>query len=154
MTIDFIALKVALRPQPFVFWKPIECSHLLFGNGYAYIHCERDLRPSELIWLSPDCAEPYLSEIGQLLYRFFHPSNGKCCLPDSMSVLHYRGYTEDSIHGISVLHHARNTLEAAVTRETYDKTVYQNGGIHSGMLETNSDPHGCANGPAGKLLKR
>lgn len=139
---------------PFVFWKLIECNRLLFGNGYAYIHRDRDLRPVELIWLPPDCVDPYLTENGQLLYRFYHPNNGKGYLLDPMSVLHYKAYTEDGIHGISVLHHAWNTLEAAAAREAYDKAVYENGGSPAGTLETNSDLHGYANGPDGKILQR
>lgn len=140
--------------SPFVFWKLIECNRLLFGNGYAYIHRDGDLRPVELIWLPPDCVEPYLTESGKLLYRFYHPNNGKGYLLDPMSVLHYKGYTEDGIHGISVLHHARNTLEAAAAREDYEKAVYQNGGSPAGTLETDSDLHGYANGPDGKILQR
>lgn len=139
---------------PFVFWKLIECNRLLFGNGYAYIHRDRDLRPVELIWLPPDCVDPYLTESGQLLYRFYHPNNGKGYLLDPMNVLHYKAYTEDGIHGISVLHHARNTLETAAAREAYDKAVYENGGSPAGTLETDSDLHGYANGPDGKILKR
>lgn len=140
--------------SPFVFWKLIECNRLLFGNGYAYIHRDRDLRPVELIWLPPDCVDPYLTESGKLLYRFYHPNNGRGYLLDPMSVLHYKGYTEDGIHGISVLHHARNTLEAAAAREAYDKAVYENGGSPAGTLETDSDLHGYANGPDGKFIQR
>lgn len=90
----------------------------------------------------------------KLLYRFYHPNNGKGYLLDPMSVLHYKGYTEDGIHGISVLHHARNTLEAAAAREAYDKAVYENGGSPAGTLETDSDLHGYAKGTDGQPLKR
>lgn len=139
---------------PFTFWKLIECNRLLFGNGYAYIHRDGDLRPVELIWLPPDCVDPYLTESGKLLYRFYHPNNGRGYLLDPMSVLHYKAYTEDGIHGISVLHHARNTMETAAAREAYDKAVYENGGSPAGTLETATDLSGYAKDPDGKAIQR
>ncbi|WP_302658311.1 phage portal protein [uncultured Dysosmobacter sp.] len=139
---------------PFTFWKLMECNRLLFGNGYAYIHRDGNGRPVELIWLPPDCVEPYLAADGRLLYRFFHPTNGRGYLLDPMEVLHYKAYTEDGIHGISVLRHARDTLEAAAAREAYDKAVYQNGGSPAGTLETDTDLRGYAKGPDGKPLQR
>lgn len=120
------------------------CNEVLRGNAYAWIN--RDSRtgyPTELIPLPPDCVTIHTDTLGHLWYLFVHPVTGKATKLRQDDVLHYKAYSEDGIHGISVLRRASMTLDTASAAQKYERSMWRNGGQPSGILTTQSDLGGA-----------
>lgn len=116
------------------------CNEVLRGNAYAWIN--RDPRtgyPVELIPLPPDYVTIRTDNMGHLWYLFIHPVTGKSTKLRQDDVLHYKAYSEDGIHGISVLRRASMTLDTASAALRYENSMWRNGGQPSGVLTTDSD---------------
>lgn len=138
---------LAVRPNevmtPAVYRKLMEANRLLKGNAYAWI--SRDpisAQPKELIPLPPEMVTPELDENGTLWYLFTHSRQGKTYKLSNADVLHYKGYSEDGIHGISVLERAVQTVRAAQAAQEYEERYYAAGTQLAGVLTTESDLKG------------
>lgn len=129
--------------SPFVFKKLLEYQRLVLGNAYAWIYRDRAGRAVELLPLPPGTCEAIVEPVtGKLWYYAAEPKSGDVYRLDPMDILHYKGFSTDGISGESLLSHAARTLSVATARDTYEESVYENGGRPSGVLYTDADLSG------------
>lgn len=125
---------------PETFKKTVVNSVLAHGNAYVWNYrdgaghvIERIPVPAAL------CAPCFDMATGRWYYVATDPKTGQLFRLDPADLSHYKGFTEDGIHGIGVLERAARTLSTAKNMELYSDSVYANGGRPSGVLTVDTD---------------
>lgn len=117
-----------------------EAQVLSYGNSYVWIYRDKAGQPVELIPLQPGSCEPWYDSKGQKWWYFARdPKNGHPYWMDPVDILHYKGFSLDGIHGMSVLSRARRSIETAQYMEQVQRSTYANGGRPSGVLTVDAD---------------
>lgn len=123
-----VAILLGTEPNEFMtrynFMKVIVSTILLKGNAYALIKRDKiNQFPTELELLSNDRIE---FEAGK--YKL----DGKPV--NSSNILHFLNHSYDGMNGISVLQHARNTINLSTNSEAHASGFFKNGANVSGIL--------------------
>ena len=133
----------------------LENSRLEGGNGYDWIVRDPQTgRVAELIPVPWYLVQPWKDTAGRIWYTVTHPFTGEPMVLPREDVCHYKGATRDGLTGISVLRRAADTLAAARAAQEYERAYYESGGQPSGVLKTDADLGGWAEGADGKPLQR
>lgn len=117
--------------------KKIVTDVLLQGNSYALIIRDPDngAKVTRLRWLDPSKMTVMYDEESDTKAYSYNGING---LIDSSDILHFMGYSEDGITGISVLQHAVRTMKVATDSENTAMNYFRNGGSITGVLNYKS----------------
>lgn len=133
-----------VRPNPLmtpqVRRKLLERSILYTGNAYDWII--RDpitRRPVELIPIVGSLVQVDLMAAGFLRYRVTNPYTREVFTIPQEDICHYKGPSDDGIHGQSVLTHAAATIQAGLAAQDYNRAFYESGGQPSGILTVEGD---------------
>ena len=133
----------------------LENSRLEGGNGYDWVVRDPQTgRVAELIPVPWYLVQPWKDTAGRIWYTVTHPFTGEPMVLPREDVCHYKGATRDGLTGISVLRRAADTLASARAAQEYERAYYESGGQHSGVLKTDADLGGWAEGADGKPLQR
>lgn len=133
----------------------LENSRLEGGNGYDWVVRDPQTgRVAELIPVPWYLVQPWKDTAGRIWYTVTHPFTGEPMVLPREDVCHYKGATRDGLTGISVLRRAADTLASARAAQEYERAYYQSGGQPSGVLKTDADLGGWAEGADGKPLQR
>ena len=133
----------------------LENSRLEGGNGYDWIVRDPQTgRVAELIPVPWYLVQPWKDTAGRIWYTVTHPFTGEPMVLPREDVCHYKGATRDGLTGISVLRRAADTLASARAAQEYERAYYESGGQPSGVLKTDADLGGWAEGADGKPLQR
>ncbi|MCQ2439596.1 MAG: phage portal protein [Oscillospiraceae bacterium] len=136
---------------PFVRRKMIEINRLVHGSGYDWVI--RDPvsgEPQELIPLPAQLVQPWQDTSGRMWYDITHPYKGDVMRLRAEDVLHYKAYSSDGIHTVSVLRRAADVISAGLSAQQYSRSYYENGGQPAGVLETETDLGGYVRDKDGK----
>lgn len=132
----------------------LENSRLEGGNGYDWIVRDPQTgRVAELIPVPWYLVQPWKDTAGRIWYTVTHPFTGEPMVLPREDVCHYKGATRDGLTGISVLRRAADTLASARAAQEYERAYYESGGQPSGVLKTDADLGGWAEGADGKPLQ-
>lgn len=130
----------------------------LEGDSYAYIgRNARTGRVEELLPLDHDLVTLHFDENRHLHYLYADPISGKVYDLMPSQVLHYKAFTRDGVHGISLAKYARDVIGKDLAAKAYERAIYLNGGRPSGVLYTETDlggPSTVADGNGGFLTKK
>lgn len=140
---------------PMVRKKLLETSRLEGGNGYDWI--VRDPRTGRAVELIPvpwRLVEPWKDTAGRIWYTVTHPFTGEPMVLPNEDICHYKGASRDGLKGISVLRRASEVIASARAAQEYERAYYESGGQPSGVLKTDADLGGWAEGADGKPLQR
>ena len=123
-----IALLLSSEPNErmtrYNFIKVIVASILLKGNAFVKINRNKiNQTPESLDLLNSDDVE--IKD-----YKYY--VKGKQI--NSANILHFLNYSNDGVNGISVLQHAKNTIELSHNSETHAAGFFKNGANVSGVL--------------------
>lgn len=133
----------------------LENSRLEGGNGYDWVVRDPQTgRVAELIPVPWYLVQPWKDTAGRIWYTVTHPFTGEPMVLPREDVCHYKGATRDGLTGISVLRRAADTLASARAAQEYERAYYESGGQPSGVLKTDADLGGWAEGADGKPLQR
>ena len=133
----------------------VENSRLEGGNGYdGVVRDPQTGRGAELIPVPWYLVQPWKDTAGRIWYTVTHPFTGEPMVLPREDVCHYKGATRDGLTGISVLRRAADTLASARAAQEYERAYYESGGQPSGVLKTDADLGGWAEGADGKPLQR
>lgn len=112
----------------------------LKGNAYAYIgRNPKTGRVEELLPLNSDLVTLHFDSDRHLHYLYADPIAGKVYDLMPSQILHYKSFTKDGIHGISLTKYARDVIAKDKAAKTYERALYSNGGRPSGVLYTDVD---------------
>lgn len=118
----------------------VEANRLAGGNGYEWIIRDpRSGRPVELIPLPWELVTPWRDNKGLVWYGVTHPWTGEPMVLPNEDVNHFKCYTHDGLHGISVLRRASEVIAAGRAAQQYEASYFANGGQPSGVLTTETD---------------
>ena len=139
-----VLLLLNVRPNPMmtptVRKKLLERSILLTGNAYDWII--RDpvtRRPAELIPVPGDLVQIKVDRSHRCWYDITDPITREVFRLPQEDVCHYKGPSNDGIHGLSVLTYAAQTIQAGLAAQEYNKAFYESGGQPSGILAVEGD---------------
>ena len=136
---------------PFIRRKMLELNRLI--RGFAVEWILRDpitMEPVELIPVPSELVNFWQDTAGHVWYDITHPYNGAVMRLASTDVLHYKGYTRDGLHSLSVLQRASQVIGAGLDAQAYQGRYYSSGGQPSGVLSTEADLGGYVKDKAGK----
>lgn len=106
---------------------------LLRGNAYSQIVIKGN-KIQSLNPLHPDCVTPkWKDKESRLVYEY--RTNNKTIEFQQWEVLHWKGPSDDGVHGKGPIQEAREVLGNAIALDTYQNFFYQNGVRLSGILE-------------------
>ena len=122
----------------FMFRVKLIADALIYGNGYAEI--ERDLAGRVVaLWpIQHNDIYPDRDENGTLFYRVVGGGYaGTDVILRKSEVYHVRNFhTKDGILGLGLLDYAAETIGTAKGAEKFANSLFSNGGMPSGVLET------------------
>ena len=133
-----------VRPNPMmtptVRRKLLERSVLLTGNAYDWIIRDPVTRlPAELIPIPGDLVQIWVDSRRRCWYDVTDPVSREVFRLPQEDVCHYKGPSNDGIHGLSVLTYAAQTIQAGLAAQEYNKAFYESGGQPSGILTVEGD---------------
>lgn len=133
-----------VRPNPMmaptVRRKLLERSILLTGNAYDWIIRDPVTRlPAELIPIPGDLVQIRVDGSHRCWYDVTNPVTREVFRLPQEDVCHYKGPSNDGIHGLSVLTYAAQTIQAGLAAQEYNKAFYESGGQPSGILTVEGD---------------
>ena len=133
-----------VRPNPImtpqVRRKLLERSILYTGNAYDWIIRDSVSRvPMELIPLVGSLVQVKVDRNGRCWYYVTNPITKEIFWVPQEDICHYKGPSDDGIHGQSVLTHAAQTIQAGLAAQDYNKAFYESGGQPSGILTVEGD---------------
>ena len=133
-----------VRPNPMmtptVRRKLLERSVLLTGNAYDWIIRDPVTRlPAELIPIPGDLVQIWVDSSRRCWYDVTDPVSREVFRLPQEDVCHYKGPSNDGIHGLSVLTYAAQTIQAGLAAQAYNKAFYESGGQPSGILTVEGD---------------
>lgn len=129
-----------LMMAPTVRRKLLERSILLTGNAYDWIIRDPVTRcPAELIPIPGDLVQIRVDSSRRCWYDVTDPVSREVFRLPQEDVCHYKGPSNDGIHGLSVLTYAAQTIQAGLAAQEYNKAFYESGGQPSGILTVEGD---------------
>lgn len=148
-----------VRPNPMmaptVRRKLLERSILLTGNAYDWIIRDPVTRcPAELIPIPGDLVQIRVDGSHRCWYDVTDPVSHEVFRLPQEDVCHYKGPSNDGIHGLSVLTYAAQTIQAGLAAQEYNKAFYESGGQPSGILTVEGDFSGYVMDPEGNLTAK
>lgn len=149
--LDLLNLRPNEAMTPFVRRKMLELNRLI--KGFAVEWIIRDpitMEPVELIPVPSELVSFWQDTAGHVWYDVTHPYNGARMRLASTDVLHYKGYTRDGLHSLSVLQRANQVILAGLDAQAYQGRYYSSGGQPSGVLSTETDLGGYVKDKSGK----
>lgn len=144
-----------VRPNPVmtpqVRKKLLERSILYTGAAYDWIIRDPITRePSELVPLVGNLVQVRLDHNGRCWYYVTNPITKEIFWLPQEDICHYKGPSDDGIHGQSVLEHAAQTIQSGLAAQDYNRAFYESGGQPSGILTVEGDFSGYVNDAEGK----
>jgi len=130
--LDLLSVRPNEVMTPSVFKKLIECQRLLKGNAYIYIERDGHGKPQRLVPLPPDNVSIEIEK--NFINYIFTENNGKKTIISGENIIHLKAYSEDGIHGISVLERARQTIDTAGNHQSYENNFFRKNARPSGVL--------------------
>ena len=128
------------RMTPQVRRKLLERSILYTGSAYDWIIRDAVSRqPVELIPIVGSLVQIRETTHGELWYYVTNPYTKEVFSVPQEDICHYKGPSDDGIHGQSVLTHAAHTIQAGLAAQDYNKAFYESGGQPSGILTVEGD---------------
>lgn len=125
---------------PSVYKKLMETNRLLGGNGYAVICRSRlNARPVELLPLPRELVQPYFDTNGRLWYICQNPLTGERRRISQWDMIHYKAFTNDGVHGISVLSRASEVVATGRMMQQYEGGFYSKNARPSGVLTVDTE---------------
>lgn len=139
-----------VRPNPVmtpqVRKKLLERSILYTGAAYDWIIRDPITRePSELVPLVGNLVQVRLDRNGRCWYYVTNPVTKEIFWVPQEDICHYKGPSDDGIHGQSVLEHAAQTIQSGLAAQDYNRAFYESGGQPSGILTVEGDFSGYVN---------
>lgn len=105
---------------------------MLRGNAFAYIKRDEMGNATELVYLRPDTVTIDYNELTrELKYR----CNMVTGIIEPCNIIHLVKYSNDGIHGISILQNAKNTLALTSDTEKQASNFFKSGCALSGILK-------------------
>ena len=121
----------------YTLFKTILQSVLLKGNAYCYIERKAG-KVVGLRYLQPEDVQVYYrKETKELYYTCSYIGGTQRIMPADL--LHFLKYTVDGVQGISVLSHARRSLNIANQTENTAETFFSSGCNLNGVLKVHSN---------------
>lgn len=120
----------------YTLFKTILQSVLLKGNAYCYIE-RKGGKVTGLRYLQPEDVQIYYRKETKELYYTCSYIGGTRILPSDM--LHFLKYTVDGVQGISVLSHAKRSLNIANQTENTAETFFSSGCNLNGVIKVHSN---------------
>ena len=121
----------------YTLFKTILQSVLLKGNAYCYIE-RKGGKVTGLRYLQPEDVQVYYrKETKELHYTCSYIGGTKRIMPADM--LHFLKYTVDGVQGISVLSHARRSLNIANQTENTAETFFSSGCNLNGVIKVHNN---------------
>lgn len=121
----------------YTLFKTILQSVLLKGNAYCYIE-RKGGKVTGLRYLQPEDVQTYYrKETKELYYTCGYLGGTKRIMPSD--ILHFLKYTVDGVQGISVLSHARRSLNIANQTENTAETFFSSGCNLNGVIKVHSN---------------
>jgi len=117
------------------FWELLMVCLCLRGNFYAY-KVKALGQISELLPVSPDIVTPVLNDDWTVTYKVNFKKGERLLTQDEL--WHVRLPTQDGLIGLNPISHARQLLGLNQAMEQHAATLFKNGAIVSGVLETDS----------------
>lgn len=149
--LDVLNLRPNEAMTPFVRRKMLEINRLTKGAAYDWIIRDPiSMEPTELIPLPADLVSFWQDTAGRVWYDVIHPYSGGRMRLAAEDVLHYKGYSRDGLHSISVLQMASEVIGAGLNAQTYQGKYYASGGQPSGVLSAETDLGGYVKDKHGK----
>lgn len=133
---------LSVQPQAqrsaFTFWMTAVQHMLIKGN--AYIYPKRTLgEVTDFILCSP---EYVTHDAINALYRINDPVNGVIDTLGERDIIHLFIHTADGLRGISVLEHARMTMDTALAGDAETRNRFTNGGNVRGLITNDRSDSG------------
>lgn len=116
----------------FDFMQCIVANAVLTGNGYAYI--ERDMRQSSakaIYNIDAIRVTPFFDGSGKLFYRI----DGFKDAVSPRDMIHIKGLTWNSLTGMDIIRHHKETLGLGIANRDYGANFYNNGAHLTGALK-------------------
>lgn len=140
---------------PAVRKKLLERSILLTGNAYDWIIRDSVTRePVELIPVPGDLVQIKVDRWRRCWYDVADPLTHEIFRLPQEDVCHYKGPSNDGIHGQSVLTHAAQTIQSGLAAQDYNKAFYESGGQPSGILTVEGDFSGYVHDENGEPTEK
>lgn len=128
----YVAPNEYMTPQEF--WECLMVNLCLKGNFYAYkVKIGQSIK--ELLPLDADAVSVELDNDWEPVYKVTFP-NGESRELTQNDVWHVRSMTRDSLTGISPIAQARKALGLAMATEEFGSSLFGNGAVSSGVLQT------------------
>ena len=111
---------------------------LIWGNGVSWIR-RQGSTPTDLIPLRPDCLRPEFLEFNGeqvMVYHYHSPLSGKQFSFLSDDVIHLQGLTGDGIWGYPLYQVAKNCIGQGLALEKHGNSMFANGAVPGGVLES------------------
>lgn len=120
---------------PAVFWQTLAFHAVSWGNGYAEIEFDRQLRPLAVHHIPPDRIKAVVVRVvdkngqmkSKLYYDYTSPTTGKPTRFEPWELLHVPGLGYDGICGYSPVDLARRSMGVAIATETFGASFFANG---------------------------
>jgi len=117
----------------FNFFKSTINSLLIKGNSYALINRDSKGNIIEIKYLPFEWVTvSYNWQLDKINYTVF----GYPKPIDSSNILHFWQYTNDYVHGVSVIDYAINTLKSASDAENHAANFFKSGAASNGLLKS------------------
>ena len=121
------------RMSRYDFLRQIMISTLMHGNGYAYIHRNRDGYATSLEFL-PAGQVTIIDDSDQHIMAFAHPKYGWI---EPGDMVHIINFSKDGEHGISTLDYALDTITLATDADAHARGFFKGGANLSGIVSVN-----------------
>lgn len=133
-----------VRPNPMmtpsVRRQVLERSVLYTGAAYDWIIRDPISRePVELIPIVGDLVQIQIDRQRRCWYYVTDPWTHEVFVLPQEDVCHYKGPSDDGVHGQSVLARAAQIVQAGLAAQEYNKAFYESGGQPSGILTVEGD---------------
>ncbi|MNQ47641.1 Phage portal protein [compost metagenome] len=114
----------------FDFWKILEISAIIKGNGFAEIVRNSYTGvPTDLFFLDHDDVDVFIKD-RKLYYKY----KGRAI--DSSNILHFKGFSFDGLMGVGIVTFAAKQLGITIDAQTYQQEVYKDRGLGYGVIES------------------
>jgi HK97 family phage portal protein len=119
---------------PFEFWETVYSHIDLWGNAYLRILRGRPANAMREFWpIHPGRVKVgRTSETGKKIYAI----DGDSEVHDDTTILHIPGFGYDGICGVSPIRLARNSIGLGLAAEEFGGTLFGNGSLATGILQT------------------
>lgn len=140
---------------PAVFWQTLGFHAISWGNGYAEIEFDRNLRPLALHHIPPDRITPMVvmsvdggRKTSRVYYEYMAPSGARLRF-EPWELIHVPGLGFDGVCGYSPVHLGKRSIGVSIATERFGASFFGNGATPGVALEH----PGQLSGPAQQRLK-